>query len=172
MSDRYAGRIYIGGTLPARKLEALAKAIQTDDLDIEMNWNPGYNRQISTKLLRDWLRCRNHPEPLDLHCVELVNGSFPCLEHWLSINEMSYLRYSEAYSDIDAEIVGFVEGKRLRYDANNAGDVVVHVDRVKQVYDALRQGRVFDAMYALSAIVSVVNEVAPFMVKYANGRLF
>lgn len=170
MFDRYAGRIYIGGVLPARKLAALAKAVETDDSYIEMNWSLGDDRRISAKSLRDWLRERDHPKSLHLYAGELPDGSFPSLEHWLSTNGMSYLRHSDSYSDAEAEIVGFVDNRRLRYEANNAGDVMVRADRVQRAYDALRQGRVFDAMDALSAIVPVVTEVGPFMVEYAGGR--
>jgi hypothetical protein len=171
MSDRYAGRIYVGGALPSRKLAALAKAIQTEDYDIEMNWSLGDDRRVSVALLRAWLKRRDHPRPLHLYASELIDGSFPALESWLCANGMSYLRHSHSYCDIEAEIVGFVDGRRLRYDANNAGDVMVHIDHVQRAYDALRQGRVFDAMDALSAIVPVVDEVPPFTVEYTGGRL-
>lgn len=170
MSDRYAGRIYIGGVLPARKLAALAKIIKNNDPDIEMNWSLGDDRRFSAALLRDWLRRRDHPTALHLYAAELTDGSFPLLESWLWSNEMSYLRHSDSYSDVDAEIVGFVNGQRVRYAANNAGDVMIPVDHVQRAYDALRQGRVFDAMDALSAIVPVVTEVGPFMVQCAGGR--
>ncbi len=170
MSDRYAGQIYIGGVLPARKLAALARTIENDDPDIEMNWSLGDDRRITVELLLDWLKRRVRPMPLHLYANELTDGSFPVLESWLVANEMSYLRHSDSYSDVEAEIVGYVNGKHIRYDANNAGDVMVHASGVQRAYDALCQGRVFDAMDALSAIVPVVTEVGPFTVKYARKR--
>ncbi len=171
MSDRYAGRIQIGGTLAARKLTELARAINDVDLDIEMHWSSGEDRHVTAKGLRDWLSEREKPEPLLLHAGELVDGSFPVLEQWLCVNGMSYLRHSDSYCDVEAEIVGYVGGVHVRSDANNAGDAMVRSHDVWRAKTLLSQGRVLDAMDLLNKLLPNVVDIPLFMVEYANGRL-
>ena len=172
MSDRYAGRIHIGGTLPARKLAELARVINDTDPDIEMNWSlTGEDRRVTAKHLRDWLSEREKPEPLFLHAGELVDGSFYVLEQWLCANGMSYLRHSDAYCDVEAEIVGYVNGVHVQSDANNAGDALVRSCDVRRAKEMLSQGRVLDAMALLDKLLPNVDDVPPFMVEYARGRL-
>lgn len=171
MSDRYAGRIHIGGTLPARKLATLALTIIRTDPDIEMSWSFGEDRHVSASGLRDWLSKREKPEPLFLHAGELVDGSFYILEQWLCANGMSYLRHSDAYCDVEAEIVGYVNGVHVRSDANNEGDALVLSCDVRRAKEMLSQGRVLDAMALLDRLLPDVDNVPPFMVEYARGRL-
>lgn len=168
MSDRYAGRINIGGTLPVRKLPELARVILDTDPDIEM---PG--GYPTAKALHDWLSKREKPKPLFLHAGELVDGSFGVLEQWLSANGMSFLRHSDSYCDVEAEIVGFIDGARVHSDANNAGDAMVRACDVWRAKEMLFQGRVLDAIALLNKLLPRVNayDVPPFMVEYARGRL-
>lgn len=171
MSDRYAGRIHIGGTLPAKKLPELARVILNTDPDIEMSWSFGEDRHVTAKALRDWLSKREKPEPLFLHAGELVDGSFRVLEQWLSANGMSFLRHSDSYCDVEAEIVGYVNGIHVRSDANNEGDAMVHACDVWRVKEMLSQGKVLDAMALLNKLLPNVYDVPSFMVEYARGRL-
>lgn len=171
MSDRYAGRIQIGGVLPVRKLPELASVICATDLDIEMNWASGDDRSVTVGKLRDWLRRRDSPKTLNLSAGELVDGRFDILERWLSANDMSYLRHSDAYADIEAEIVGYVGGVSVRSDANNAGDALVRACDMLRVRGALLEGRIFDAMDLLNRFLPNVYDIPPFMVEYADGRL-
>jgi hypothetical protein len=170
MSDRYAGRIEIGGVLPAAKLAELAMVIQEEDHDVEMNWNLGDDRRITAKVLRDWLKRRDSPRPLCLHGGELVDGSFPTLERWLWTHGMSYLRHSDAYSDIEAEIVGYVDGNHVRHEANNSGDVMVFASDVRRAHEALREGRVLDAMDILCRLLPANETIPPFEVSRAGRR--
>lgn len=172
MSDRYAGRIRIGGTLAARKLAELARAIRDTDSDISANWariEPG--GWLTEKHIRDWLAHRENPTTLDLYAGELVDGSFYRLEQWLCANDMSYLRHSDSYCDVEAEIIGRVDGSNVHADANNAGDAMVRACDVRQAKELLSQGKVLDAMALLSKLLPNVDDIPPFMVEYANGRL-
>jgi hypothetical protein len=172
MSDRYAGRIHVGGTLPARKLADLARVIVDTDPGIEMNWSlMGEDRYVTAKHLRSWLVERDAPRPLFLHAGELVDGCFYGLEQWLDANEMSYLRHSDSYCDVEAEIVGRIDGTSVRSDANNAGDAMVRACDVWRAKEMLSQGKVLDAMALLNRLLPNVYDVPPFMVEYARGRL-
>jgi hypothetical protein len=170
MSDRYAGRIEIGGVLPAAKLAELATVIQEEDHDIEVNWGFGEDRHVTIKALRDWLRERNEPAPLRLHAGELIDGSFPTLERWLWTHGMSYLRHSDSYSDIEAEIVGYVDGNHVRYAADNSGDVMIHAGDVRRAHQALKEGRMLDALDVLHEILPAHEVVPPFEVGRARRR--
>lgn len=171
MSDRYAGRIHIGGTLPAKKLAELARVILVTDPDIQMNWSPlGEDRHVTARNLRGWLAEREKPGSLFLHAGEL---GFYMLEQWLCANGMSYLRHSDSYCDAEAELVGYINGTHVRSDANNAGDALVRACDVWRAREMLSQGRVLNAMDLLNKLLPNVFEadVPPFMVEYANGRL-
>ncbi len=166
MSDRYAGRISIGGTLPAKRLNELARVI--------FNTDPGIMMQGSyptARALLNWLSKREKPEPLFLSAGELVNGSFQALEQWLRANKMSFLRHSDSYCDVEAEIVGYVNGANVRSDANNAGDAMVRASDVWRAKDMLFRGKMLDAMALLNSLLPNVYDVPPFMVEYAHGRL-
>lgn len=171
MVDRYPGRIQIGGTLSARKLNNLVRTVAITDPEIEMNWSFGEDVFLTGEKLQNWLATRSEPRTLDLHAGELPDGSFHPLEQWLRDHELSYRRHSDSYCDIDAEIVLFIKGNSTRYDANNEGDIMLPAHCVRRVYDVLRQGRIFDAMEALSELVPIVDEIPPFMVKYPGGRI-
>lgn len=170
MSDRYAGRIEIGGVLPASKLAELATVIQEEDPDIKVNWGFGDDRTITTKALRDWLKHRDGPKPLQLYAGELTDGSFPTLERWLWMHGMSYLRHSDSYSDIEAEIVGYIDGSHVNYAANNAGDVMIAADDVRRAHQALKEGRVLDAMDVLHRLLPATETVPPFVVEHVRRR--
>lgn len=173
MPDLYAGWIYVGGILPARKLTELVRVIKDTDSDIETCGSHEGDHRVSACGLRNWLARREKPESLFLRAAELVDGSFSALEQWLRASGMSYLRHSDAYCGIEAEIVGFVNGINIRSQANNAGDAVVLACDVLRAREALAQGRVLDAMDLLNRLLPDAFEadVPPFMVRYANGRL-
>ncbi len=136
-----------------------------------MSWSFAEDRHVTAKALRDWLARREKPEPLFLHAGELVDGSFRVLEQWLDANEMSYLRHSDSYCDVEAEIVGRINGISVRSDANNAGDAMVRACDVWRAKEMLSQGKVLDAMALLNKLLPNVYDVPPFMVEYAKGRL-
>lgn len=170
MADRYAGHIQIGGPLPVRRLPELACVIRDVDPDIGMCWSNRTGNGITAAHLRDWLRKRDKLTTLDLYAGELVDGSFPALETWLEANGLSYLRHSDAYCDVEAEIVGYMGGVRVRSDANNAGDAMVRACDMRQVRTALAEGNVLDAMALLDRLLPNVFDIPPFTVEYAEGR--
>ena len=137
MADRFAGKISIGGQVPADKVQALIDAINSESINLHPEWS---DKTFSANCKQDLMDALDKSGHIVLCDDQATNGMFDCLEAELTEIGVAWERWSDGYCEYDAEIVWWQPGMDAQEgvicDAN--GNEVVPAEPVKKAYALLR----------------------------------
>jgi len=171
MADRFAGKISIGGQVPADKVEALVDAINAE----EINLHPDRaDKPFAPKGKQDLIEALDESGHIVLCDDQARNGMFECLEDALTELGIAWERWRDSYCDYDAEIVWWYPGMEGQDGivCGADGNEVLPAEPVKEAYALLRHcfsdlpgsgnpDMRDDAMKKLASVVTEVPTLPP-----------
>jgi len=137
MADRFAGKISIGGEVPADKAMALIDAINSAEASLHPEWA---DKHFSPESKEDLIDALDESGHIVLCDDQARNGMFECLESDLTELGIAWERWSDHYCEYDAEIIWWQPGMDGQdgVSCDSDGNEVVPAQPVKEAYALLR----------------------------------
>lgn len=158
MGTYFPAKIEIGGKLKRADLD--------DFLDAANKAGVGFDYADEENIDADKLMAHleaGPPESLNLYSSSASWGRFENLENWLDSYGLPWIRHSDAYAEYNADVtVSFPDEETYTLPTDAGGDLVVSMSEVKAALEALKEGRIYDAMQTLSASIKELPTVPPF----------
>lgn len=158
MSERMSAWIAIGGSVPRALVPELCGAISQQQLS--RDWGDDIFEPEDEDDLTDAL---NHKGYLFLCDDEARWGQFDELEKFLRQHGIAYDRHSSAKYEYDAQLDQFRPGLGILNDlASEDGRPLVDREEVEKIRDALRAGKVEEALALAEELCPEISELPPF----------
>ncbi len=157
MGEHFNGHIRIGGQLKEADLEEFIDILNDDGLWYD--WVKNDNEEITEEGLRSDAKDK---EPLHLFDDQASWGQFERLEKWLDMKGMPWVRYSDGHYECDPEVVVSTPEEKFSLPTNSSGDAMVPMYEVQNAIQALKEGRLHDALDMLAKCVVEIPALPPF----------
>jgi hypothetical protein len=160
MSERMSAWIAIGGNVPRVLVPELCQAIIQEQLS--QDWD---GDAFEPEDEEDLTNALDHEGHLFLCDHEARWGEFDALERFLRQHGIPYDRHSSAKYEYDAQLAQFRPGLGILCDlASEDGRPLVDRDEVEKVRDALRTGKIEEALTLVEKLCPEISELALFQV--------
>ncbi len=166
MSDRFWGKIMIGGEISPRTAAKLAVFISGNNLFGEYGETPFIPNSADDLALR----ASETGGYLKFSDDEASWGQFGELEHFLVQHKIPYDRQSEAKYEYDAELIVYrPESGLVRYPTDQDGNVLVPAETARKAIASIRKGRLWEALAVLEGAIGN-PPLPPFVIRATAGK--
>lgn len=153
MSAWTPGHIEIGGRIKRSQLKELCRI--ANDSGARLDWASTDDLEVDDVV---------SGEVLALMSDSACYGTFPELEEWCDQLGLSFIRRSDPSDDAGGYIEWHVGDDRHSMDADSGGAPMVPQGLISEGCKALREGRMYDALWVLSGVIREVPVLPPLVI--------
>jgi len=174
MSDYFSGTIEIGGQLPASELPFFIQAINNET---NLNLKEEIKEDISPKEFLDLLDGTENIDDMQeiiqnggslrFFVSEARYGRFEDIESFCVRNGLTFIRYSEAYGEYEADIEWWQPGMEqscIRF-CDNYGHITIRAERIRETIESVKRFNPKEAPLYLNE--TAPDDVNAFLAKWS-----